>query len=213
MEVYSKTVGGEVHQSFFVGKTWTDKEGKFFIPPKEIKKPSFPASFGNKVGSLNVAARAVTSKGYKSEGKGIKDTKENLEILLNLKPPKDEEHYFSAIQGLYSFISNGRIGDSLPAVSEIERKEVLGLAINAREYYLRIYSDPKNSDERSHYSSALQHLGYLYKMEGNFEKAINTFIKAKDFDLNRGVKLWLNEYENQIKEIQRLKDYHKNRKG
>ena len=32
LEVYSKTVGGEVHHSFFVGKTWTDKEGKFLLP-------------------------------------------------------------------------------------------------------------------------------------------------------------------------------------
>ena len=37
LEVYSKTIGGEVHQSFFVGKTWTDKEGKFLIPSKEFK--------------------------------------------------------------------------------------------------------------------------------------------------------------------------------
>ncbi len=30
LEVYSKTIAGEVHHSFFVGKTWTNKEGKFF---------------------------------------------------------------------------------------------------------------------------------------------------------------------------------------
>lgn len=37
LEVYSKTFGGEVHRSLLLGKSWTDKEGKFLLPSKEFK--------------------------------------------------------------------------------------------------------------------------------------------------------------------------------
>ena len=37
LEVYSKTVGGEVHHSLLPGKSCTDKEGKFLSPSKEFK--------------------------------------------------------------------------------------------------------------------------------------------------------------------------------
>ncbi len=40
LEVYSKTVGGEVHHSLLLGKSWTDKEGKFLLPSKEFKSKS-----------------------------------------------------------------------------------------------------------------------------------------------------------------------------
>ena len=36
LDVYNKTVGGDVHHSFFVGKTSTDKEGKFLIPSEDF---------------------------------------------------------------------------------------------------------------------------------------------------------------------------------
>ena len=37
LEVYSKTVGGEVHHSLLPGKSCTDKEGKFLSASKEFK--------------------------------------------------------------------------------------------------------------------------------------------------------------------------------
>src|SRR3972149_7143623 len=69
LEVSNKTFAGDVHQSLFVGKTWTDKKGRFAIPSKEFKKPSFSVSFGSKVESLNIAARVT---GVKSGGTAIK---------------------------------------------------------------------------------------------------------------------------------------------
>ena len=36
LDVYNKTVGGDVHHSFFVGKTSTDKEGKFLLPSEDF---------------------------------------------------------------------------------------------------------------------------------------------------------------------------------
>lgn len=204
LEVYSKTVAGDVHQSLFVGKTWTDKEGKFVLPSKDFKKPSFPVSFGSKVESLNIGARAVSSKGYISEGIGLKEFKEVSEIKLFLKPPKDAEYYFLALQGLYTYLDTGRIGVSIPPVPEAERIEVMDIAIGAHESYLKFHKNPKTSDETSHYANVLYSLGYLYKKKRDYRNALHIFTKAKEFEKNLGVDLRQKEYDNQINELQRL---------
>lgn len=204
LEVYSKTVGGEVHQSFFVGKTWTDKEGKFVISPKEITMPSFPLSLRNKSGSLNVAARAISSNGYISDGVALTKIKNKTEVQLYLTSPKDEDHYFSAVQGLFLYISTGRVGVSTPPVPENERKEVFNIAIGLSESYLRTYSKPKTSDERSKYASVLRILGDLYKRKGFYQNAIDIYIKLKKFDYDRGLDGRLKEYDMQIKELEEL---------
>lgn len=48
LEVYSKTVGGEVHHSLLLGKSWTDKKGKFLLPSKEFKSEGGAWSGENK---------------------------------------------------------------------------------------------------------------------------------------------------------------------
>src|SRR4030042_6669566 len=90
LEVSNKTVAGDVHQTLFVGKTWTDKRGRFVIPSKEFKKPLFPVSFGSKVESLNIAARAT---GVKSGGLSIKSLADVREVVINVEYPKDELEY------------------------------------------------------------------------------------------------------------------------
>jgi len=202
LEVYSKTVAGDVHQSLFVGKTWTDKEGKFLLPSKEFKKPSFPVSFGNKAESLNIGARAVSSKGYISNGIGLKELKKDTEILLYLNPPKDEEYYRLALGGLYDYILTGRLGVSVPPVSEKERLDILDLAIEAYKKFLEIYGDSSN---------VLRDMGYLYKKRGDYKIALETFKRVKDFDKKHGITLWEKEYEMQINELQQKIKEKKNR--
>jgi len=197
LDVYSKTVAGDVHQSLFVGKTWSEKNGKFSIPSKKFKKPSFPSSFGTKTESLNIAARAVTSKGYISEGIGLVEIGEKKQILIYLKPPKDAQYYRFAISGLYDYILGGRLGVSVPSVPEEERADVFDLAIEAYERYLEKYGPTD-----SYYNDALRELGYLYKKRGDYERALKIFTRVKEFDEKRGITLWLKEYEAQINELQ-----------
>jgi len=196
LEVYSKTVAGDVHQSLFVGKTWSEKNGRFVIPSKKFEKPSFPASFKNKIESLNIAARAITSKGYISEGIGLVEIDEKKQILIYLKPPKDAQYYRSAITGLYDYILDGRLGVSVPIVPEEERVDVYDLAIEAYERYLEKYGQTD-----SYYNDALRELGYLYKKRGDYERALKVFKRVKEFDEKRGITLWLKEYDVQINEI------------
>jgi hypothetical protein len=202
LDVYTKTVGGDVHQSLFVGKTWTDKEGKFVIPPKEFKMPSFPMSFGSKLESLNVTARAISTKGYMSEGIGIKGAQKVSEILLHLKPPKNVENYRSALGGLYDFILTGKIGDAFPSIAKTERQEVVNIAIGAYRHYLEKMGEPKTKDQKSSYTAVMKDLGYLYSWKGDHENALYTFKKVMEFDRKRNMDLYIKEYEVCIKELE-----------
>ena len=193
LEVYNKTVAGEVHQSLFVGKTWTDKEGKFVLPSKEFRKPSFPVSFGSKVESLNIGAKAISARGYISEGIGLKELNKEDKVALYLKPPKDEAYYRSALGGLYDYILSGRLGDAVPPASENERLDILDLAIQAYEKFIEKYGDSSN---------VLKDLGYLYKKHGDYRKSLEIFRRVKAFDEKHGINLWEKEYEVQINELQ-----------
>lgn len=199
LEVSNKTVAGDVHQSLFVGKTWTDKKGRFVIPSKEFKKPSFPVSFGSKVESLNIAARAT---GVKSGGTSIKSLADVREVVINVEYPKDELEYNSELEFLYMYIETGRVGVAVPSVPEPERKEILNLTIEAYENYLEKYRDTKTAEEIGRYSGKLRTLAYLYKKRGDYKKALGAFKKVKEFSERHKMTLWIQEYETQIKELQ-----------
>jgi hypothetical protein len=214
LEVYSKTVAGDVHQSLFVGKTWTDKNGRFLIPAKEFRKPSFPVSFGSEIESLDVGAEVATLKGFISDGIKLKELKED-KLTLYLKSPKNVEYYFLALQGLYSYIFTGRLGVAVPLVPETERLEVMDLVISAHEQFLENYSEEdlkkfKEDEERqggyitANYSTVLKQLAYLFKKKGDYKKALETFKKVRAYEEKHGIKLNIKEYEYQIKELQQL---------
>ena len=199
LEVSNKTVAGDVHQSLFVGKTWTDKKGRFVIPSKEFKKPSFPVSFGSKVESLNIAARAT---GVKSGGTAIKSLTDVRGVVINVRYPKDELDYNSELEFLYMYIETGRVGVAVPSVPESEKKEILNLAIEAYENYLEKYRDTKTAEEIGRHSGKLRTLAYLYKKRGDYIKALGTFKKVKEFSEKHKMTLWIKEYETQINELQ-----------
>jgi hypothetical protein len=214
LEVYSKTVAGDVHQSLFVGKTWSDKNGKFLIPAKEFRKPSFPVSLGGKIESLDVGAEAAMLKDFVCGGIKLKELNEDR-LILYLKSPKNMEYYFLALQGLYSYIFTGRLGVAVPLVPEAERLDVMDLGIRAHELFLENYSEEdlrkfKEHEEKqggyitANYSTVLRQLAYLFKKEGYYKKALETFEKVKSYEEKHGIKLNMKEYENQIKELQQL---------
>ena len=215
LNVYSKTVAGDVYQSLFVGKTWTEKNGRFLIPSKEFRKPSFPESFGSKIESLEIGAKAITSKGYITDSIQLKEIRKEEELSIYLKPPKDPEYYFLALQGLFSYVSTGRLGIAVPLIPETERLEVIGLAISSHENFLEKYSEDglkkfKEYEEKrggyitANYSTVLEQLAYLFKRKGDYKKALENFIKVKSYEEKHGIKLNIKEYEYQIKELQQL---------
>jgi len=187
LEVYSKTVAGDVHQSLFVGKTWTDKEGKFVLPQKDFKKPSFSVSYGIKVEGLGVKVTSAGKRGWKS----IKEygRKESMNIFLD--PLKDElkieEGYSSEIRWLYEYCLTGRVGLAMPAVEGGCDDKELNLAIAEYERFLEQHKRPAEEGKVKGYSIYMEQLAYLYEKKGDLNKAIETLKKKIAFIEKRGL--------------------------
>src|SRR4030042_2947743 len=85
--IKTKTVAGDTRRylSVEVPHKRTDKAGRFTIPSKRFKKPSFPFGFGTNVESFGVGASTVDDKGGSISlmeflGKG------KAEVTINIKP-------------------------------------------------------------------------------------------------------------------------------
>ncbi|MCR4288095.1 MAG: hypothetical protein NUW09_08795, partial [Deltaproteobacteria bacterium] len=124
-DISTKTIQGEVSTTLLVGKTWTDDDGRFVIPSKNLKIPAFlpPLSFGSKFDELAIRAhggfglegeRYFYRKGTRpslspsaKEFHAVADIKELQEILkreeLNIYVERPQREYFGILQHLYIY--------------------------------------------------------------------------------------------------------------
>lgn len=141
--IKNKTVAGDVGQviSLDPPHTRTDKDGRFVIPRKKLKKSPFPVSFGTEVDTIGIGARTVDDKGGGIEFKGEK-LKEFLkkatsELTIFVKPiERSETEYFSHLQSLYKYCLTGRFGIEVPPVEGGCDEWELDYAITKHERYL-----------------------------------------------------------------------------
>jgi len=233
IEVHTKTIAGGTTAYLRVEPphTRTNERGEFIIPAKQFETPSFPHGFGTEVGRFGLIADTIDDrqggigvnmrdyfiKNQKDFGMGGSDLmnwwgKDKVKVTLWIKPREaleDYEEYSAYLQGLYRYCSEGRVFVERPPVQggcdEWERNYV----ITKNENFLSIFKEPKTKNESYYYSIIMHRLGYLYKWKGDYQKALEIFIKARDFDKKRKMDLWLEEYEIQIKELQELIRKHK----
>ena len=221
MELNIDTVAGRVNYVFSVDKphTRSDKEGRFVIPSKNIKKP---LGFGTEVKSFGVGA---TTSDYRGGGLEIKDKvgawgDVEVTIYLSSVDKSDEEQIaaymkdgvkkerameimegerFSALQALYNYCITGRFAVEVPAVEGGCDAWELDYAIKKHERYLEKFGP--NSE---HAGGTLLQLGYLYKKIGEYFKAIEAFKKNLEYDKKRNIRFRRYESENQIIELEKL---------
>jgi hypothetical protein len=184
--IRTKTVGGDVHKylSVEIPHTRTDKSGRFTIPSKRFKKPSFPIGFGTDVESFGVGASTVDDRGGSLSlteflGRGKAD------VTIYVKPDhtKDTEgEYFTYLQGLYNYCLTGRFYVEVPAVGGGCDEWELKYAIAKHERFLKRLEEPRNSEEKARYSNTLNQLGYLCEKKGDFKKAILVYRKLMEFE-------------------------------
>jgi tetratricopeptide (TPR) repeat protein len=217
IEIYTKTVGGDVHSSLSIDEphTRTDKQGRFVIPSMSFKKPAFPVGFGTEVVNVGIGASTSDDKGGRMNLKEEKLKeflgRNTVELTIYSTPIKrNEEEYFTHLQSLYNYCITGRSGVEVPLVEKGCDEWELNYAITKHEKYLERYSNP-TKDQITHYSIALANLAYLYKRKGDYEKAISLFTDVKEFDKKHGITLTQKEYERQITELQLLKQKRQNR--
>jgi hypothetical protein len=184
--IKTKTVAGDTRRylSVEVPHTRTDRAGRFTIPSKRFKKPSFPFGFGTDVESVGVGASTVDDKGgsislIKFLGKG------KAEVTINIKPDhaKDTEgEYFTYLQGLYNFCLTGRFYVEVPPVEGGCDEWELNYAIIKHERFLKRLEEPRSSEQKARYSNTLNQLAYLYEKKDDFKKAITIYRKLMEFE-------------------------------
>lgn len=216
MEVYTKTIAGNVHSSLSIDKphTRTDKEGGFILPSGNFKKPGFPRGFGTEVINLAIGASTVDDRGGRvnlkqDELKGILG-KKKVEITIYTKPvERTEEEYFSHLQSLYSYCFTGRSSVEVPPVEGGCDEWELNYAIAKHESYLIKHKKFAEEGRSRGYGTALEQLADLYEKKGNIKKAIDALKDKVTLMEKRGLLKfpdWRRDKENlerRIKELQR----------
>ncbi|MBI4686038.1 MAG: lipoprotein [Nitrospirae bacterium] len=208
LEIASKTVQGDVHNSLFVGKTWTDKDGKFVLPSKEFQKPSFPVSFGTRVERLSVSVAAIGKRG----GLSLKELREKDSLNIYLKPLtlknelETEKGGSSEIRWLYEYCLSGRIGLSIPIVEGGCDNKELNLTIAEYERYLEKFKKYGEEGKVEGYSVYLEQMAYLYEKKGDYERAIETLQQTIAFMERHNLQFGKADIEWKIKKLQQKLD-------
>lgn len=219
MEIYSKTIAGDVHNSLSIDKphTRTDKQGEFVIPSGSFKKPALPIGFGTEAVNIGIGASTVDDRGGRINIKGEKLKKllgkKNVELTIYVKPfERSENEYFYHLQSLYSYCLTGRSSVEVPPVEGGCDEWELNYAIAKHEGYLEKYKDPKivekppygvsKWDEIIRYSNALSSLAHLYKRKGDYKKSLDAFNRVVEFDKKHGLSFHSEEHESEIKGLQ-----------
>jgi len=175
--IKTKTLGGEVHKylSVEVPHTRTDKSGRFSIPSRRFKKPSFPVGFGTDIETFGVGVGTVNDRGGSIDL--MKDIgRRKVEVTIYIKPEeRTESEYFAHLQALYNYCLTGRFVVEVPPVEGGCDEWELNYAITKHERYLERFK--KVVEERG-YSTALDQLAYLYEKKDDYGRAIETFRKS-----------------------------------
>lgn len=218
-----RTVAGDVGQVVEVAPAHlrTDGAGRFRIPSKVIEIPPFPVTFGREVENLIITVWTLDQRGViklgvdRLKGRRVEVViyAEDVEELMNRKladlPVEKREmerlrSEFSSLQSLYEYCETGRFGIEVPAVDGGCDEWELNYAIKRHERFLAKYKGPKTRDQKLYYSAIKSQLGYLLRKKGDYLSALRIFQELKEFDEERKVKLWLRDYERQIKELKEL---------
>ena len=196
--ITTKTVAGDVGQVISIEPPHlrTDKDGRFIIPRRELKKPPFPVSFGSEVDEFTIGVVTIDKSGSLKLDP-IELNKRRIDIVIYVEgleevykkalshyPPERFEYgkelsIFSGLQSLYNYCLTGRssIEIHIEPPGGCDEWE-LNFAITEHERYLERY--PKTEETRSHVSIVLEQLGLLYERKSEYEKAIEYLKKAKE---------------------------------
>ena len=189
--IKTKTVGGDIHKylSVEIPHTRTDKSGRFTIPSKRLKKPSFPIGFGTDVESFGVGASTVDDRGGSVSlteflGRG----KADVTIYIKADHTKDTEgEYFTYLQGLYNYCLTGRFYVEVPPVEGGCDDWELNYAITKHARYLERYRKYAEEGKARGYFATLEQQTYLYEKKGDLNKAIETLKESIALMQNRGL--------------------------
>ena len=207
LEIRTKTLAGDVHKYLSVDPphTRTGKDGKFIIPAKKLRKPTFPFGFGTEVTSFGIGASTIDDKGGSMSLKQFLG-KDKAEVTIYMEPvERTESEYFSHLQALYNYCLTGRFFVEVPVVEGGCDEWELDYAITKHERYFEKYKEEVGKEVNTAF---FDHWAYLYEKKGELNKAVETLRKSIDLIERRGLlrfEIWQKnkeEIESQINKLQ-----------
>ena len=218
--IKTKTVAGDVGKiiSLDTPHTRTGRDGRFVISRKELKKPTFPVSFGIHVDDVIIVASTVNDResSIRLEGERLKKILEENAVDLTIysrSVERTEEEYFSHLQSLYTYCLTGRFGFEIPPVESGCDEWELDYAITKHRRYLERYKKYADEGKAKGYFASLEQLSYLYEKKGDYVKAIETLkqsialmerrglLKFKDWQRDKaGIERRINELRQKLQE-------------
>jgi len=168
--ITTKTVAGDVGQVISIEPPHlrTDKDGRFIIPRRELKKPPFPVSFGSEVDEFTIGVVTIDKSGSLKLDP-IELNKRRIDIVIYVEgleevykkalshyPPERFEYgkelsIFSGLQSLYNYCLTGRssIEIHIEPPGGCDEWE-LNFAITEHERYLERYSKEFEKELEKH---------------------------------------------------------------
>jgi len=175
MDVITTTPAGDVHNSHMISPPHlrTDDKGRFVIPAKKTKTMW---GFGTEVKAFGASATTIDGRGGGIDLiKSFNTPKSDVTIYLK-HVVETERDYFASLQALYSYCTSGRFHIEVPEKDLRCDGWELNYAIAKHERYLKKHPEAKTRDEVSHHSIAMEQLAHLYKQNGDYERALKTFM-------------------------------------
>jgi tetratricopeptide (TPR) repeat protein len=228
LEAHTKNIagGGTTYLRVEPPHTRTDEKGRFLMPAQRFKKPLSLYEFGFKADRWGITANTIDDReggygidlrndfkkglrNFGTKGFDLNDSllKKKVEMTILIRPREDindNEEYFAYLSGLYSYCFSGRSLLEVPPVAGGCDDWEINYIIAKRERFLKRLVEPRTIGNETYYALTLKGLGYLHERKKDYTKALNTFMKVKDFDEKRGVNLFLREYQEKINELQKL---------
>jgi hypothetical protein len=203
LDIDTATPGGPVNNTSRISPAHarTGKDGTLVIPSQMIFGPPVPFGFWATPTKLIISVRTFEDK--RAEMNLIKEIRKfNLKLTLPVEySAMGEGEINNDLGHLSTYCETGRlIGEWPPVMGGCDKWEI-DYIINANLRLIDRLGEPKDIRQETDLSGSLACLARLYKKKGDYRKALEYFVKVRDYDERRGVHMTLNEYEIQIKEL------------
>jgi hypothetical protein len=204
----TRTIAGDTGGTYAISSRHlrTGKEGVFYVFPQLYPSIPTPFTFGNMKKGLNITVRVMD--GRRAEMNLARDWwKRVLFVTIPIQyVGRTNSQINSELSGLSAYCTSG--GYFFVQGNRAELCDTWELDYTITEYEMFIQNLEKNQFKKleSDLWLAEKNLAYLYKRKGEYGKALRIFMQLQESDTKRGSKMWLFEYETQIKELEgRLK--------
>jgi len=210
----SRTVAGDVGGARAISHRHlrTGKDGVFYIFPKLYLSFPTPFTFGTMKKNLNLTVRVMDGK--RAEVNLTNDWWKRF-IFMTVHTKQDERNFEelrSELRNLFTYCKDGLFFPVYRYGSQICDAWELDYTIVVHENLIKKLDAPRNTKQDAFYAGAMGALVNLYERKGDYKKALEALITARDVE--KKYKSDLSRYQQTIDVIEeKLKKNNNSLKG